>query len=57
MLCVDNFFTGTRANITHLLGHPPFELLRHDITFPLYGQVDAIYCRTVTNGTAPTRSG
>jgi UDP-glucuronate decarboxylase len=57
MLCVDNFFNGTRATITHLLGHPPFELLRHDITFPLYGQVDAIYCRTVTNGTAPTRSG
>jgi NAD(P)-dependent dehydrogenase (short-subunit alcohol dehydrogenase family) len=40
--CVDNLFTGTRANITHLLGHPPFELLRHDITFPLYVQVDAI---------------
>jgi UDP-glucuronate decarboxylase len=43
VLCVDNFFTGTRANITHLLGHPQFELLRHDITFPLYVEVDAIY--------------
>jgi UDP-glucuronate decarboxylase len=43
VLCVDNFFTGTRSNITHLLGHPQFELLRHDITFPLYVEVDAIY--------------
>jgi UDP-glucuronate decarboxylase len=42
VLYVDTFFTGTRANITHLLGHPPFELLRHDITFALYVQVDAI---------------
>src|SRR5687767_11358444 len=43
VLCVDNFFTGTRANIAHLLNHPQFELLRHDITFPLYVEVDAIY--------------
>jgi UDP-glucuronate decarboxylase len=43
VLCVDNFFTGTRSNITHLLAHPQFELLRHDITFPLYVEVDAIY--------------
>ena len=34
VLCVDNFYTGLRANIAHLLGHPNFELLRHDITFP-----------------------
>jgi UDP-glucuronate decarboxylase len=43
VLCVDNFFTGTRANIAHLLGHSAFELLRHDITFPLYVEVDEIY--------------
>ena len=35
VLCVDNFFTGTRANVAPLLGHPNFELMRHDITFPL----------------------
>jgi UDP-glucuronate decarboxylase len=43
VLCVDNFFTGTRSNIAHLLGHPQFELMRHDITFPLYVEVDKIY--------------
>src|SRR4030088_1878747 len=43
LLCVDNFFTGTRRNIEHLLDHPRFEILRHDITFPLYVEVDAIY--------------
>jgi UDP-glucuronate decarboxylase len=43
VLCVDNFFTGARGNITHLLGHPQFELLRHDVTFPLYVEVDEIY--------------
>lgn len=43
VLCVDNFFTGTRANIAGLLGNPNFELLRHDITFPLYVEVDEIY--------------
>ena len=43
VLCVDNFFTGTRRNIEHLLGHPRFEILRHDITFPLYVEVDEIY--------------
>lgn len=43
VLCVDNFFTGTRANVEHLLGHPRFELLRHDVTFPLYVEVDEIY--------------
>ncbi len=43
VLCVDNFFTGTRRNIEHLLHHPHFELLRHDITFPLYVEVDEIY--------------
>jgi UDP-glucuronate decarboxylase len=40
---VDNFFTGTKGNITHLLGNPNFELLRHDVTFPLYVEVDEIY--------------
>ncbi|MEM1103467.1 MAG: GDP-mannose 4,6-dehydratase, partial [Pseudomonadota bacterium] len=43
VLCVDNFFTGARANVAHLLQHPRFELMRHDITFPLYVEVDEIY--------------
>lgn len=43
VICVDNFFTGTKANIHHLLGHPRFELIRHDVTFPLYLEVDEIY--------------
>ncbi|MGC4037794.1 MAG: SDR family oxidoreductase [Chitinophagaceae bacterium] len=43
VLCVDNFFTGAKANITHLLGEPRFELMRHDVTFPLYVEVDRIY--------------
>jgi len=43
VLCVDNFFTGRRANIAHLLDHPHFELQRHDVTFPLYVEVDEIY--------------
>ena len=43
VLCVDNFFTGTRRNTIHLMEHPMFELLRHDITFPLYVEVDEIY--------------
>ena len=43
VLCVDNFYTGTRANIAHLLSDPRFEVLRHDITFPLYVEVDEIY--------------
>jgi UDP-glucuronate decarboxylase len=43
VLCVDNFFTGRRSNVAHLLGNPQFELLRHDVTFPLYVEVDEIY--------------
>ena len=43
VLCVDNFFTGTRRNIQSLLGHERFELMRHDVTFPLYVEVDEIY--------------
>ncbi|MBE2262352.1 MAG: SDR family oxidoreductase [Burkholderiaceae bacterium] len=43
VLCVDNFFTGTKRNIAHLLDHPRFELTRHDVTFPLYVEVDQIY--------------
>jgi UDP-glucuronate decarboxylase len=43
VLCVDNFFTGTRRNVEHLLGHRRFELLRHDVTFPLYVETDQIY--------------
>lgn len=43
VVCVDNFFTGSKGNVTHLLDNPRFELIRHDITFPLYLEVDAIY--------------
>ncbi len=43
VLCVDNFYTGSKANIAHLLGNPRFELMRHDVTFPLYVEVDEIY--------------
>jgi len=43
VLCVDNFFTGARRNIEHLIGRPQFELIRHDVTFPLYVEVDEIY--------------
>jgi UDP-glucuronate decarboxylase len=43
VLCVDNFFTGAKANIAHLIGNPYFELIRHDVTFPLYVEVDEIY--------------
>src|SRR5262245_50179929 len=43
VLCVDNFFTGTRDNIGSLLTNPRFEFLRHDITFPLYVEVDEIF--------------
>ncbi len=43
VLCIDNFFTGTKDNILHLLNNPHFEVMRHDITFPLYVEVDEIY--------------
>ena len=43
VLCVDNFYTGTRRNVHHLLTNPRFELMRHDICFPLYVEVDEIY--------------
>ena len=43
VLCADNFFTGSRSNVIPLLGNPRFELVRHDITFPLYVEVDQIY--------------
>jgi UDP-glucuronate decarboxylase len=43
VLCVDNFFTGTKDNVAHLLGNSRFEMLRHDITFPLFVEVDEIY--------------
>ena len=43
VLCVDNFFTGDKSNIAHLLQHERFELLRHDVTFPLFVEVDEIY--------------
>ncbi|MDA8232003.1 MAG: SDR family oxidoreductase [Magnetospirillum sp.] len=43
VLCVDNFYTGAKDNIAHLMGNPYFELIRHDVTFPLYVEVDEIY--------------
>ena len=43
VLCVDNFYSGTKDNITHLLAEPRFELMRHDVTFPLYVEVDEIF--------------
>lgn len=43
VICLDNFFTGTKDNIKHLLPNPHFELMRHDVTFPLYVEVDEIY--------------
>lgn len=43
VLCVDNFYSGTKDNIAHLLGNPHFELMRHDVTFQLYVEVDEIY--------------
>lgn len=43
VLCVDNFFTGSKSNVIHLKDHPGFELLRHDVTFPLFVEVDKIF--------------
>ena len=43
VMCLDNFYSSTRSNVSDLLGHPSFELLRHDVTFPLYVEVDQIY--------------
>ena len=43
VLCVDNFFTGSRDNVAHLMANPKFELMRHDVTFPLYVEVDEIF--------------
>lgn len=40
VICVDNFYTGSKRNIRHLLDNPKFELIRHDVTFPLYLEVD-----------------
>jgi len=43
VLCVDNYYTGTRRNVAHLMDNPAFELMRHDVTFPLFAEVDEIY--------------
>ena len=43
VICLDNFYTGNRRNVQHLLEHPNFELVRHDVTFPYYAEVDRIY--------------
>src|SRR5580704_17349028 len=45
VLCVDNYFTGRKANIVHLQGEPYFEAMRHDVTHPLFVEVDEIYNR------------
>ena len=42
VLCIDNFYSGTRDNITHLTGNAHFEIMRHNVTFPLYVEVDEI---------------
>ena len=58
LLCVDNYFTGSKRNIAHRLGHPYFELMRHDVTFPLYVEVDQIYnlaCAASPPPSPPTR--
>lgn len=43
VICLDNFYTGSKKNVAHLMGKPNFELMRHDVTFPLYVEVDEIY--------------
>ena len=43
VICADNFFTGSKDNVEHLIDNPKFELIRHDITFPLFIEVDEIY--------------
>ena len=43
VLCVDNFYTGRKANVAHLISNPNFEIMRHDVTFPLYVEIDEIY--------------
>ena len=43
VICLDNFYTGNRLNVAQLFGHPRFELIRHDVTFPIYLEVDEIY--------------
>ena len=47
IICADNFYTGRRANVRHLLSNPLFEILRHDICFPLYVEVDMIHCTEI----------
>ena len=43
VICVDNFYSSTKQNIQHMMGNPSFEFIRHDVTFPLYLEVDEIY--------------
>ncbi|MGH6738202.1 MAG: NAD-dependent epimerase/dehydratase family protein, partial [Bradyrhizobium sp.] len=43
VICIDNFFTGSKHNVRHLLDNPRFEIIRHDVTFPLYVEGDEIY--------------
>src|ERR1700722_11624214 len=43
VLCADNYYTGSKSNLVHLINNPRFELIRHDVTFPLYVEVEQIY--------------
>jgi len=43
VICMDNYFTGNKQNVAHLLDNPAFELMRHDVTFPIYLEIDEIY--------------
>ena len=56
VVCADNYFTGSRKNITHLLSNPMFEAIRHNVTFPLYIEVDAIFDLACPHCATATRS-
>src|ERR1700733_5328461 len=57
VLCVDNFYTGTRRNVAHLAESPGFELMRHDVTFPLYVEVDEIFTLACPASPIPSNQG
>lgn len=59
VICIDNYFTGHKSNIRHLLKHPNFEVIRHDIVYPYMAEVEEIYnlaCRHRRSTTSTTRS-
>jgi UDP-glucuronate decarboxylase len=57
VLCVDNFFTGSKANIVKLLDNPYFELMRHDVCFPLFVELSGIHERSVRQSSGPSAAG